>query len=358
VLPPEDWESADVILYGCPEQEAEAAGAAEAIRRSLMALAAPAGELKLCDLGSMRPGSSPEADEERLALAAARLAAAGKIQLPIGGSSAQLFGLFLAFEDLGQPLDYVHADRSLGLHPPGEAPARDTVNHRILHYGGRSLRGFTHLGCQRYFTPEAQLQLLRERHFAALRYGELAAHPESAEAWLRMADLCAVSLRSVRFGDAPGSAGPAPAGFTAAEICRIARYAGLGFQCRFLMIADYWPAADQREQTALLSALILWHFLEGLAIRQPEFPGTEAERSRYRRYSVHLRAGTGSIEFFEHPLSGRWWMEVPLPDTLGSPAPAFRLVPCTQEDCLTAQRDEIPERWWLYFNRMQQAAGT
>ena len=166
-----------------------------------------------------------------------------------------------------------------------------------------------------------------------------------------MAHLVSFDLSAIRHSDAPASIFPSPGGFSAFEACRLARYAGLGYRIKSLLLAEFDPEKDANGQSALLMAMMVWYFVEGFYNRKEDFP-TE-DRSNLRKYSVRLHASVKYIDFFHHPGTGRWWMEVPYQDSLEKPERHNRLVPCSQKDYEFAKTDDIPERWWRAFGRLK-----
>ncbi|MFK7923241.1 MAG: arginase family protein, partial [Bacteroidia bacterium] len=209
---------------------------------------------------------------------------------------------------------------------------------------------YTNLGYQSYFVGSAEREELGDRYFQAERYGDLFNEIEEAEPALRTADMISFDFSSVRFTDAPGSVFPSPGGFSAFEACRLARYAGLGYKVRSFSLSEYIPEQDPQSQGSLLLSMMLWYFVEGFYSQRDDIPLTD--RSNLRKYAVQLHASVPSIDFYQHPSTGRWWMEVPYPEALENPALRNRLVPCSVKDYEFARTDNIPARWWKVFNKL------
>lgn len=350
-----DWQAADLLLIGCPEARGGAGPAlgeaAAAIREQLYRYTLPHEQALIADLGDLRPRDSLESAYELLAYVLDYLYQAGKTVILIGGSQDLTWGAYLGTEGLAQPLEYVHIDSRFDLDPVDIDPPPYSFNRRIFLHQPGHLFSYTNLGYQRYLVTEEQRQLLRDFHYPAIRYGELAGQIEEAEPWLREAHLVSFDLAAVRIAEAPAAQGATPGGFTGDEACRLARYAGLGYHLRTFWTGGLHPDHDLQGQTAMLAAMLVWYVADGYYSRRDDFP--LPDRSNLRKYAVRLHAPVEAIDFYRHPSSGRWWMEVPYPDHLGQPQARRRLVPCSERDYDFARTDDIPERWWLTFHKLK-----
>lgn len=349
------WEACDLLLMGCREArgggQSSPSEAAQALRRELYRLAIPDRRLRLADLGDLKPRQSPEATYEALAYVLSQLIGAGKTVLFFGGSPDLAMGQYMAYEAGERPIGYTHVGARLALEDSQLALNHHSYNHRILTDQPSYLFQFSHLGYQRYLVPESQLWALREQHCLAQRYGELAGQIEEAEPALRQADMVGFDLAAIRQAEAPGAAGTMPGGLGVMEACRLARYAGLAYRVSSFQLGGFYPELDRRSQTAKLAAMLLWYFAEGRANRWDDQPRTD--RSNLQRYVVRLHASIEHIDFYKHPGTGRWWMEVPYPaGWTGEQADQGWLVPCSEKDYEFARGDDIPERWWLAYGRL------
>ncbi|TAE56268.1 MAG: hypothetical protein EAZ89_04880 [Bacteroidetes bacterium] len=342
-----DWEAADLLILGCGAGEDLSA---EAIREQFYRLTLPHEELRIADLGNLRPKESPDAMAEMLAYVAGGLIRAGKTVLLLGGDSTVAWGQYLSYESLGRQCEYVHVSPRLCLEDSDLRFDKSSVNHKIIHHRPGYLFQMTNLGYQRYFVRASELAMLKEAHHGVLRYGDIAGQISQAEPPLRTADIVCLDLTSLRFADAPGSADPSPGGFSVMEFCRLARYAGMGYHVNSLSITGLRTENDLRSQTALLGAMALWYFIEGYYNRWDDYPLDD--RSNMRQYTVEMRAGMETIRFYTHLVTGRWWMEVPFQDSMGRDPARSRLVACAESDYEAARRDEVPELWWMIFNKL------
>ena len=99
----------------------------------------------------------------------------------------------------------------------------------------------------------------------------------------------------------------------------------------------------------MLAAQVLWYFMEGYAAQTGEHPASKIRS--FSRFSVLMNDGAQELVFYKSPVSGRWWMEVPVQARQDGRSAIEVLVPCTQEDYDRACADEIPERWWGAYRK-------
>ncbi|RMG54733.1 MAG: hypothetical protein D6722_28690 [Bacteroidetes bacterium] len=350
-----DWQIADLVLIGCREARGGAESGLEesaaAIRAQLYRFSLPQARARIVDLGDLRERDDREAYYEAMAYVLHTLFEAGKTVILLGGSQDLTFGAYLAAEGLQQHLEYVHIDSRFDLEASERPQSEHSFNRRIFLHEPGYLFNYTNLGFQRYMVSEGQRQMLGDFHYPAIRYGELAGQIEEAEPHLREAHLVSFDLAAVRLAEAPAAYGATPGGFTSEEACRLARYAGLGYQLKAFWLGGFRPALDPRHQTSMLAAMIAWYVVDGYYSRRDDYP--RVDRSNLRKYAVRLHAPVEAIDFFRHTGSDRWWMEVPYPHSLGQPQRPGLLVPCSERDYEFARTDDIPERWWLTFHKLK-----
>lgn len=348
------WQEADIVLIGCEETRTGSKGlmdAANAIRKKLYTLSVPFEKLKIADLGNLKPKDSIEAYNEVLAYVMNQLFQSGKPVLLLGGSQHIAYGQYMAYEELNEDIEYVQIDSRFDMDDPDTSKPSESYNRNIFLHQPNYLFNFTNLGYQSYFVSDQQRKTLNEMNFFAVRYGNLYRKIEEVEPHLRTADMISFDISSIRHVDAPGSVFPSPGGFSAMESCRLARYAGLAYGVRSMSFCELDTEIDIHGQSSLLVAMMIWYFLDGFYHRRDDKP--RDDRANLRKYSVQLHASIDAIHFYQHPTSGRWWMEVPYQSSLGKRFPRTRLVACSETDYEFAKSDNIPERWWLVYNKLK-----
>ena len=68
-------------------------------------------------------------------------------------------------------------------------------------------------------------------------------------------------------GEAPGVSAPNPLGLSGREICASSRLAGLNGAVSSFELVEINPSLDRDGQSCRLAAVVVWHFLAGLASR-------------------------------------------------------------------------------------------
>ena len=204
---------------------------------------------------------------------------------------------------------------------------------------------FTWIGYQRYFTDPVVLDLLSDRYMETLRLGEFRNSVVAAEPLLREASYHFMDLRSVRHSDAPDGICTTPNGLYAEEICTLARYAGLSADFRLAVLYGYPSKIRRDSQIARLTAQVVWHLAEGLAVSVNEHP--EKDGDSFRRKVVQMGEDGQELVFLMSKKTGRWWLEVPNSKQPGSPVH----IACSTEDYVLACKGEIPIKWLFYYQK-------
>ena len=347
------WQDADVVIVGCDKHKdtpKEEKGAAPAVRSQLYRLSPITPSFNLVDLGNLVFRTDEEAYWDALAYVLEVLLQAGKVVVLLGRSQEITWPQYQAYQGLEEPIEYVQVDSRFDMKDASLWLDSRNYNHRIFHSESNHLFNFTNLGYQRYFVRESSLEWLSSNNYFAVRYGNLTGQIEEVEPYIRTAHMMSMDVSAIRFAEMPGSVAASPGGFSASEACRIARYAGISSQMSSISFSEYDPRKDAEGQGSMLIAMMVWYFLEGVAGRQPG--GIIPRKGRLRRYAVQLNASITSIDFFQDTLSGRWWMEVPYPSDIGKKRARKRMIACSEKDYLLAKHDDIPERWWLTFNKL------
>ncbi len=343
-----DWEEADLLL--CSASLLDQDWQPTLFRKHFYSLSLPHPGVKIADLGHLKPRESAEDCIAQLAFVLKQVRGHGKpCILLLDDPTLSLAQLHLD-EGSQEAIEYVHIDSQLDLLDSELILDRQSMHHALLREVPAWLFDYVQLGYQGFLVSEGQLDWLKARNLTAIRYGALARNLEEAEPFLRTAHVVGLDLSAVRGSDAPAAHVLSPGGFSTEEVCRLARYAGLGYRTESFSISGYSPADDRREQTSRLAALTAWYFVEGRYNRLEDFP--REDRSNLTQYAVQLHASIPKIDFFKHPRTERWWMEVPYPDTLGDRHPRTKLVPCSESDYQFARTDDIPARWWAIYQKL------
>jgi len=341
-----DWRSADLALIGLDEWRGTAAGpppagqhGANRVRERLYQLQKGTGPLRLVDLGNLRPGLSAEDTYQRLREVVAALLEADTVPLLLGGSHDLDIGQFLAYEALGQSINFAVVDSRPDMARPNpRTPAEDSHLRRLLMHEPNFVFSCAHLAHQQYLTPNEVLTAFEKLHFETMSVGELRTDRRLAEPVLRQANFVSIDIAAIRWQDAPGYYPASPFGLSNEDAAQLCWYAGHNAQLSSLGLYGYRPDHDPHSLAAATLATMLWYFIEGFYHRKPE---TGFGSYRFLTYTLVLPGTPAELVFYRSRRADKWWMEV---ESLGDQA-VRRIVPCTHQDYLHAAQGDLPQRW-------------
>ena len=110
------------------------------------------------------------------------------------------------------------------------------------------------------------------------------------------------------------------------------------------------PNTDNAEQTAHLLAQMIWYFVEGFSNRKKDFP--LINHADFTKYRVFIQNNKYEITFYKSSKSDRWWMDVPYPTNKKIKYERHHLVPCSYRDYQIACAEDMPDKWWLTFQKL------
>jgi arginase family enzyme len=332
---------ARVAIIGVPEDRfSDGAGEIKSpgqIRKQLYALSAGSPG-QVVDMGNLRTGKTLTDTYFALKHVVAELYGHNIVTLVIGGTADVFYGNYLAVE--GQKMNLTGITPQLRL-PSGEG--QHPLNTLI--FGQNTHVHFCNIGCQSYYVSQQDLEYFKNQHFEIYRLGEVRAGNLS-EPVIRDSDLLILSMNAIRHSDAPAASNPLPNGFSGEEACQLAHYAGLSYRCKSMGIFDMVSQNDIHGITAMLAAQIAWYFIEG--VKRRNFDNPKDSVRNFKKYLIYFDQLHHNLCFFKNIRTERWWMEVPsLSDEENN-----EIISCTQEDYVKAAEQEIPDRWWKTYQRI------
>jgi len=341
--------STKVAIIGIPEDRfSDGAGEIKSpgiIRKQLYALSAGS-QGTILDLGSLRTGKTLTDTYYGLRDVLSELYRQDVITLLLGGTIDLFYGNYLAIEEQKTTLTYVAPQ----LRFPSHSAENHPLNILTFHQTETSKIENFHLcniGYQSYYVSQQELDYFNDRHFEAYRLGEVReGNLRGSEPVIRDTDLLAISMDVVKYSDAPAASNASPSGFTGDEICQVAFFAGLSHRCRSFGIFDMLPQHDVRDITAKLAAQMAWYFMEGVKKRNPGNPVDDVQN--FKKYLIYFDQLHHNLCFYKNLQTERWWMEVPS----ASDGCDGVIISCTQEDYIKAAEQEIPDRWWKTYQRI------
>ncbi|HNY02888.1 MAG TPA: formimidoylglutamase [Bacteroidales bacterium] len=320
------------------------------IRKHLYSLNVGPYPVKMVDLGNIRTGFAVTDTYFALSAAVAEMIENNIVPVILGGSQDLTFAHYQAYQSLGQIINIVAVDPMFDLGKSDEEiNARSYLSHIILHQPNY-LFNYANIGYQTYFIDQDALRLMKNLFFDTYRLGIVRESIEDVEPIVRNADMLTFDISAIRASDAPGNANATPNGFYGEEACQILRYAGLSDKMTSVGFYEVNPSFDRNGQTAMLVAQMIWYFIDGYYNRAHDFPFRNEED--YLKYRVSIRDHKEEIVFFKSKKTDRWWMEIPLPAEQRIRYQRHYLVPCTYGDYQTACENDIPDRWWMAYQKL------
>ncbi len=351
-----EWQNANIALIGvCEERGAVnnqgCASGPDAVRPYLYKLFPPSGApIKWCDLGNIQPGSEVKDTHFALKSVVSELLRHKVLPIIIGGSQDLTLANFSAYEPLEQTINVLGVDRIFDLgQDEGRLHAESYLNHIILHQPN-FLFNYSNIGYQTYFLCETELELMNKLYFDTYRLGLFKGNVAATEPIVRNADLVSFDISAIRQSDAPGCGNSGPNGFYGEEACQMCRYAGMSDKLTSIGFYEFNPAYDNNGQTAHLLAQMIWCVIAGYYARKHDFPFKDEEK--YYRYQVVVNDADHELVFFKSKVSDRWWLSVPYPPGSRARYERHHLVPCAYEDYQTACANEVPDIWWLTYQKI------
>ncbi len=338
---PPDIDNAKIVLAGIGNP-----ALADEIRTWLYGLTAIQSAGDVVDLGNFREGKTPADTRFGLIDVITELGKGHKVIILIGRDTHDVLNFGLAYNQLESPYNLAVIDSVIDIMPESQASRSHYLNELIsIKEGG--LYDFVHLGYQTYLNDPEGLDRLGELYFESHRLGALREDMRESEPVFRNSDLVVFSMNAIRQTESPGVTFPSANGFTGEESCQLARFAGLSDKLSLFALAGFQPSRDRGEQTSALAAQMIWHFLQGVNQRKMDYPYSDIRL--YQKYLINLPKTGFNLIFYKSPSTGRWWVEVPFPETK---YPRSLYVACSPRDYQVASDGEVPDRWWNHYRRL------
>ena len=350
-----DFYGAQLAILGVNESRASINNAncslaPDIIRSYLYLLFSPENNIKIIDLGNIKPGNSLNDTYFAVRDVVSTLLKNNIIPVIFGGGQDLTYANYLAYESLGKIINIVSVGNSFDLGIPDMPINSKSYLNKIITHQPSFLFNYSNIGYQTYFVESDAVELMKNLYFDVYRLGVVQSDLEEVEPMVRNADMISIDISCVRMSDAPGNGNASPNGFYGEELCQIMRYAGLSDKLSTIGIYEVNPEIDRNGQTAHLAAQAIWYFIDGFSIRKSDHP--LKEKKHYLKYRVILKTSQNEIVFYKSKKSDRWWMEVPCPAKLMQKYERHYLVPCSYVDYQTAMKDEIPDRWWQAYQKI------
>ena len=350
-----DLENVQLALLGIKEERGAVdnrgcADGIDYIRKALYQLFNHWEDLKIVDLGDIRTGNEISDTYYAVNQVLTELMKHHIVPIVIGASQDMTYPMYQVYEPTGRLVNIAAIDPLFDIGNDNEQlNSHSYLSHIILHQPN-FLFNFTNIGYQSYYVDNESIELMKQLLFDTYRLGNLKQNIELTEPLIRNANILSIDMGAIRAADAPGVKNASPNGFNGEEACRMTRYAGLSFKLSSIGFFEYNPHYDINSRTANLIAEMIWYFIEGFSIRQDDIPTLES--TDFVRYNVQIGEGQENLIFLCHKISGKWWMDMSFMKADDNRFERHHFIPCSKEDYDQAMRNELPDKWWQFYQKL------
>jgi len=329
-----DLEDIQLVIIGCGEQRGSGligppSQAPDAIRRQFYSLFYWHNDIKIADLGNVKPGSSYSDSYAALKTVVKELTNEKKTVIILGGSHDLTLAQYHSYADNRNLVEASCVDALIDLNMESSF-RHENFLMEMLTGEPNFMRHYNHIGFQSYYVHPRMLETMDKLRFDCFRVGHVKESIDEMEPVIRNSHLFSFDISAIAHAYAPAST-ISPNGFTGEEACVLLRYAGMSPNISSIGIYGYDVQKDKDELTAKQIAHMLWYMLDGRSRGRRE--ASLDEKDSFNEY--HMAFAEVETIFLQSKKTGRWWMQ--LPDK--------RFIACSYKDYLLASSNEIPERW-------------
>ncbi len=351
-----DISEAKIVVLGVGEDRNSinnkgCAEAPDAIREQFYQLFYQDNMPKIADIGNLKIGNQVKDTYIILTDILSSLIQNDIFPIVLGGSQDLTYAVYLAYQQLDRVINITSIDSHLDLGKEDEPIKSNAYLNKIILSQPNCLFNYSNVGYQSYFVSNKELALMDKLLFDTYRLGLVKQDMENSEPIIRNADMVSIDMSAVRFADSPGCKYVSPNGFSGEEICTLAHYAGASDKLSSLGIFEYNPSLDNRKQSAILIAEMIWYFIQGYMQRTNDLP--DVAKGNFFKYYVSLFENTYKIIFYKSKTSHLWWMEIPIEEGENAKFQRNYIIPCSEQDYRTACQEEVPERWLQTYKKIK-----
>ena len=349
-----DLEGVDLAIIGVKEERGAVdnkgcADGVDYIRKALYPLFNHWPQLHIIDLGDIKIGKELNDTYYAVSQVLTELMKNKVVPIIIGAGQDLTYTMYQVYEPTGKLINIAAVDPMFDIGNDKEAlNSHSYLSHIILHQPN-FLFNFTNIGYQSYYVDIENIELMKQLLFDAYRLGNIKQNIELTEPLIRNANLLSFDVSAIRAADAPGVKNASPNGFNGEEACRMTRYAGLSYKLSSIGFFEYNPHYDINSRTANLIAEMIWYFIEGFANRQDDVPTLES--TDFKRYNVQI-GDSQDVVFLCHKITGKWWMDMSFLQNADQRYERHHFIPCSKEDYDQAMRNELPDKWWQFYQKL------
>lgn len=329
-----DLTDVDLVIVGCGEQRGKQAGkkpssGPDAIRRELYAMYFWHPEIRIADIGNIKPGATLSDSYVALKTVLRECLDAEKRVIILGGSHDLTLAQYGAYAGRKNIIEATCVDALIDIDMESRN-RNDNFLMEMLTGEPNYIRHYNHLAFQSYYVHPHMLQTMDKLRFDCFRVGHVKESLEEIEPVIRNSNMMSFDISAIANSYAPANR-LSPNGLNGEEACVLMRYAGLSREISTVGIYGFDETLDVNGLTAKQISQMIWYIIDGSTRGRRE--AQLDDKGAFNEF--HLAFAEVETVFLQSKKTGRWWMQ--LPDK--------RFIACSHRDYLLASTNEMPERW-------------
>jgi arginase family enzyme len=329
-----DLLQADLILIGCREERGarrtrNLLSGPDMIRRQFYQLYHWHSDIRIADVGNIKPGSSLADTYAALRSVMNELINLGKTVIILGGSHDLTLAQYQSYVNRKKLIEVACVDALVDINIESALKSENFLME-MLTDEPNFIHHYNHIGFQSFYVHPRMLETMDKLRFDCFRVGKVREFIDEMEPVLRNSNMLSFDVCAIAHAYAPSNH-LSPNGLSGEDACAIMRFAGLSPNINSIGIYGYIPENDVNDLTAKQIAQMIWYAMDGRNKGQREASLNDKE------YFVEYHTAFAEVEttFLQSKKTNRWWMQ--LPDQ--------KYIACSYQDYLQASSNEVPERW-------------
>jgi len=342
-----DIDTADIIILGVPvsEQSIDNEGthfAPNEIRKALYRLFPGKWNKKIADLGNIKTSEGIENTYTYLSEIAEKIIFEAKSLIIIGGSQEITHILTKIYDLHNKAYNLCVIDAIIDSVLYESTPDNENFITEILTNNHSLLQNLSLIGIQTYYNHPSKFDIFDKLYVEYFKLGEAQQNISNVEPEIRDAQIVSIDVGAIKNADMPAQKNSHPNGFSGQEICTLTRLAGISVQNNILGIFEYNPFYDKNLTGANLIAQMIWYYIEGKNVYQPDYP--LIDKKELIKFIVDNEII--KMNFYKNPKTERWWVEIPDIDGKN------KLYSCHEKDYFTALELKLSKRIYQIINKI------